>query len=153
MLTGVSVTPPSATLANAGSQSFSATGLDQFGDTMTASVNWTLDAGSIGTLQSATPTSVIYKAPASGTGNATVRATSGTLTATAAVTVSNTIPGVKAEFFDFTTALSAVPNFTGLVANVTRTDTQINYPNVGTAWPGVDSRFVDTFASRGHQFH
>lgn len=56
--------------------------------------------------------------------------------------------GLKAEFFDFTTSLSAIPNFTGLTPDVTRLDNTVNYTNTGGSFPGLDSRFSDTFASR-----
>src|SRR5262245_1307370 len=57
-------------------------------------------------------------------------------------------PGLTAEFFDFTTSLSAIPNFTGLTPDVSRIDSTINYPNTAGLWPGLASQFQDTFAAR-----
>ena len=57
-------------------------------------------------------------------------------------------PGLKAEFFDFTTRLKRLPNLGGRVAEVTRTDALIDYRPTRNPWPGLDGRFADTFASR-----
>ncbi|HVK14751.1 MAG TPA: PA14 domain-containing protein, partial [Gemmataceae bacterium] len=57
-------------------------------------------------------------------------------------------PGLKAEFFDFTSSLSAIPSLSGLSPDVVRTDATVNYPATSAAWPGLDSRFQNTFASR-----
>ena len=57
-------------------------------------------------------------------------------------------PGLKAEFFDFTTRLKKLPNLGGRVADVTRTDALIDYRPTGSPWPGLDGRFANTFASR-----
>jgi uncharacterized membrane protein len=56
--------------------------------------------------------------------------------------------GLNAEFFDFTTSLSTIPNFTGLTPDIVRLDNTVNYANTSDAFPGLDSRFIDTFASR-----
>lgn len=57
-------------------------------------------------------------------------------------------PGLLAEFFDYTTALTAIPNLTGRTPDVIRTDAQIAYASVTTAWAGLPSTMSDTFASR-----
>ncbi len=57
--------------------------------------------------------------------------------------------GLLAEFFDYTTALSALPDLTGRTPDVVRLDSGINYPSVsGVPWPGLPSAMIDTFASR-----
>jgi hypothetical protein len=58
------------------------------------------------------------------------------------------VPGLKAEFFDFTTRLNTMPSLAGRVADVTRTDAVINYPPTRRSWAGLDTRFADTFAVR-----
>ncbi len=57
-------------------------------------------------------------------------------------------PGLLAQFFDYTTALSVIPDLSGRTADVTRTDTQIAYTSVSTAWSGLPTTMADTFASR-----
>jgi autotransporter-associated beta strand protein len=56
--------------------------------------------------------------------------------------------GLRAEFFDSTTNLSVIPNLGVLVPDVVRTDAQIAYASVNTAWAGLPSTMVDTFSSR-----
>jgi glucose/arabinose dehydrogenase len=58
------------------------------------------------------------------------------------------VPGLKAEFFDFTTRLMAMPNLAGRVPDVIRTDAVIDYPPTRKPWAGLDARFTDTFAAR-----
>lgn len=58
------------------------------------------------------------------------------------------VPGLLAEFFDYTTALSLIPDLTARVPEVSRTDAQIAYASVSTAWSGLPGTMVDTFASR-----
>lgn len=57
-------------------------------------------------------------------------------------------PGLRAEFFDFTTRLSGLPSLRGRTADVVRTDAAINFPSTTQAWAGLDSRFADTFVLR-----
>ena len=71
-----------------------------------------------------------------------------TLTATYTPVAASFAPGLKAEFFDFTTSLSVLPNLTALTPTVVRTDAALNYASTSAAWTGLDSRFADTFASR-----
>lgn len=63
-------------------------------------------------------------------------------------TVPPYVPGLLAEFFDYTTGLSVIPDLTGRVPEVSRTDAQIAYVSVSTAWSGLPTAMVDTFASR-----
>jgi glucose/arabinose dehydrogenase len=58
------------------------------------------------------------------------------------------VPGLEAEFFDFTTPLRRTPSLTGRVPNVTRTDASIAYFPSKRPWPGLDARFARTFAVR-----
>ena len=57
-------------------------------------------------------------------------------------------PGLKAEFFDFTTRLKAMPKLAGRVADVTRTDAVIDYLPSRLPWAGLDARFAGPFAVR-----
>jgi len=57
-------------------------------------------------------------------------------------------PGLNAEFFDYTSSISTLPNLSGKTPDVVRTDATINYAATTGAWSGLDSRFIDTFASR-----
>jgi hypothetical protein len=86
VLTGLSVSPSSVTLALGGSQTFTAAGADQFGDVMTltsGNVTWIATKG---TCSSSTGTTITYVAP-SAASSATVTASCGTLSAAATVTV------------------------------------------------------------------
>lgn len=56
--------------------------------------------------------------------------------------------GLRAEFFDFSTSLSAIPNLTGLTPGLSRTDAQVNYPSTNGVWIGLPAGMSDTFASR-----
>ena len=60
----------------------------------------------------------------------------------------NLAPGLKAEFFDFTTRLRAMPDLTARQADLTRTDAVIDYLPTRRAWAGLDARYADTFAMR-----
>ena len=84
-LTSVAVSPASATVANGGTQQFTATARDQFANALAVqpAFTWSIDAGGVGTV-SATG---LYQAPPAGSGTATVRATTGSFSGTAAVTV------------------------------------------------------------------
>jgi hypothetical protein len=57
-------------------------------------------------------------------------------------------PGLKAEFFAFTTRLKAMPNLVGRRADVTRTDAVIDYRPTRRPWAGLDGRFAHTIAAR-----
>jgi glucose/arabinose dehydrogenase len=59
-----------------------------------------------------------------------------------------TSPGLKAEFFDYTTRLGRLPDLTGRVADVTLTDPSIHHPRTRRPWAGLGRRFADTFATR-----
>ncbi len=84
-LTSITVTPGSPLVPNGQTQSFSAAGVDQFADPVSApAVTWSLDNGSVGSFNSST---AVYTAPSTGVGSATVRATSGSVSSMATVTV------------------------------------------------------------------
>jgi streptogramin lyase len=84
VVSSISVTPATASVPDGGWQQFTATGRDQFGQALTSpAVTWSVDAGGLGTVNAGG----LYAAPASGTGSATVRASSGAVSGTAAVTV------------------------------------------------------------------
>ena len=71
-----------------------------------------------------------------------------TSTAIAVTVTPNYTAGLKAEFFDYTSALSTIPDLTGKTADITRVDAQIDYPSTSGTWANLDSRFSDTYASR-----
>lgn len=83
-LTSLSLTPASAAVSPLGVQPFTAVANDQFGDALSSQpdITWSIDSGGVGTIDS----SGNYTAPSSA-GSATVRATSGTLSAAASVSV------------------------------------------------------------------
>ncbi|OAI52842.1 hypothetical protein AYO44_16410 [Planctomycetaceae bacterium SCGC AG-212-F19] len=89
-LTSLVLSPASATVADGATQQFSATGKDQFGNALTTqpAFSWSIDSGGIGSIS----TSGLYTAPASGTGTATVRASSGSVGGTASVSVTAAAP-------------------------------------------------------------
>jgi hypothetical protein len=87
VLTSLSVAPTSATVTVGNTQSFTATGRDQYGAVIAAPVNWTVTGGGI------INGSGVFTASTAG-GPFTVRATStanGSITATAGVTVTDTV--------------------------------------------------------------
>ncbi|HEX3357679.1 MAG TPA: DUF1349 domain-containing protein, partial [Tepidisphaeraceae bacterium] len=83
--TGLSITPSAVVLSNNGTKSFYAAQADQFGMPLQhpSTVVWSIDSGGIGAIDQ----TGLYAAPASGSGNPIVRATVGTLSATAIVVV------------------------------------------------------------------
>jgi hypothetical protein len=92
-LTAITVTPGTANINENATQSFTATGVDQFGIAMASqpTFTWSKSAG-IGSVNSG---SGVYTAPGS-SGTASVTATSGSITGTASVTISNAAPTVAA---------------------------------------------------------
>ena len=85
-LTTLQVSPASATVPDGTTRQFSVSALDQFGDPLATqpTITWSIDGGGIGTINT---TNGLYTAPASGTGSASVRATSDATSASATVTV------------------------------------------------------------------
>jgi hypothetical protein len=84
-LTGISVTPATATVFNSKTLQLKAQTVDQFGLPMAAqpgSFSWSRVSG-IGTISS----TGLYTAPSSGTGSTLIKAASGTLSGTATITV------------------------------------------------------------------
>ena len=138
-LTSVTVSPASATVAAGGTQQFAATARDQFGQPLAGqpAFTWSIDAGGVGTV-SATG---LYQAPAAGSGTATVRATAGSLSGTAAVTVTPVVAGtgngLAAVYFN---------NATSPGTSIVRTDATVNF-NFGSGSPDP---FIaaDTFSAR-----
>jgi Cadherin domain/Fibronectin type III domain len=84
-LTTLALTPAIASIVDGATQPFAASARDQFGNPLASqpTFTWSLDSG-VGSIDS----SGLYTAPASGSGFARVRATSGALRGTASVTVS-----------------------------------------------------------------
>ena len=79
------LSPATATLANKGQEQFTATAFDQSGDPLSPQpqFSWSLAGGGVGQINN----SGDYKGPDSGTGTATVDASSGGVTGTASVTI------------------------------------------------------------------
>jgi hypothetical protein len=84
-LTSIGISPATVTLPDKGQQQFAATGFDQFGNKMASQppFTWSLASGSVGQINN----SGNYTGPNSGTGNATVQATSGSVTGKATVII------------------------------------------------------------------
>ena len=99
-LSSIAVTPAAARVAPGKTEQFTATAYDQYGDPMATqpTFTWSLASG-VGSVNSS---SGLYTAPAA-TGSAGVQATSGGLSGTASVTVTNVPPTVA-------TAAAAAPN-------------------------------------------
>lgn len=88
-LTTITVSPPSVSLQTNGTQSFTATGYDQYGDSIsTGQITWSVDPAGVGSIDS-------FGSYSAGTtaGSATVRATSGSVSGTAQVTVTEPTAG------------------------------------------------------------
>jgi beta-glucanase (GH16 family)/regulation of enolase protein 1 (concanavalin A-like superfamily) len=82
-LTTLAITPTAATVGVDGTQQFTASGTDQYGQIVTASPTWSVTSGG-GTINA----TGLYTAPATvGTGSAVVTAASGTLSAMGTVTI------------------------------------------------------------------
>src|SRR3989338_2720639 len=58
------------------------------------------------------------------------------------------IAGLRAEFFDYTTPLSSIPNLAGKTPDVQRKDSLINYGNNKNTFSGLPANFKDTFVLR-----
>jgi hypothetical protein len=84
-LTSISISPASVILADKGQKQFTATALDQSGQKMATQpkFTWSIASGGVGQINS----NGLYTGPNSGTGTATVRATSGHFTGTASITI------------------------------------------------------------------
>ena len=90
----ITVTPTTATVADGKTQLFVASAFDQFNNPMAATFTWSIDSGGVGTIDS----TGLYAAPAGGPGTATVRVTSGSVSATAAATVTfTTVAGTSGD--------------------------------------------------------
>src|SRR5262249_10820700 len=63
-------------------------------------------------------------------------------------TYARVTPGLTAEFFDFSTPLSQIPDLTGLTADPIRTDAILSYAATTLPWAGLGANFADTFAAR-----
>jgi hypothetical protein len=84
-LASVSVSPPSATVPVGTSQVFTASGADTYGNPVAVTPNWSVGAGTPGTISPATGSSTTFTP--SGPGSGSVVATAGSVTASASVVV------------------------------------------------------------------
>ena len=84
-LTSIVVSPPTSSLTSGQTEMFAATAFDQFNNLLVIApaVTWSVDPGSLGTIDA----SGLYMAPLTPVGSAVVRATSGAISGTAAVRV------------------------------------------------------------------
>ena len=101
-LTAIVVDPASATVADAATQTLTATGNDQFGQALASqpSFAWSVDPGGAGGTINAGGS---YTAPASGSGSDTVRASNGTVSGIASVTVTTATASASFVGTDTTT--------------------------------------------------
>ncbi|KPA16683.1 PA14 domain protein, partial [Candidatus Magnetomorum sp. HK-1] len=60
----------------------------------------------------------------------------------------NFLPGVQSEFFNESKQVNALPDLTDRVPDITRIDSQINYPKTSQAWEGLSSDYKSNFVSR-----
>jgi subtilisin-like proprotein convertase family protein len=89
MPTSIVVSPGSASVADKGTQQFTATERDQFGKALATQPSFTwsfVNANHLGSINASTG---LYTAPSAGTGTDTVKATAGSVSNTATVTVTN----------------------------------------------------------------
>lgn len=95
-LASMTVSPSSASVSEGGTQVFSATGADAYGNTVSVSnASWTVSSGTPGSVSPATGASTTFTASSTSTGSGNVIATIGTIFGSAAVTVTagGTLPG------------------------------------------------------------
>ncbi len=111
-LTAIVVMPGSATVADGATEPFIALAFDQFGNAYQPAFRWSLDAGSVGTVDA----NGLYTAPDAGTGAATVRAALGSVSGTAGITITDQVP---ASFL--VTVTAADPYIAGTPFDVTVT--------------------------------
>ncbi len=155
-LTSMTLSPTSAALEQSGTQQFQANGFDQFGNAISSSpgVTWSVLSG-VGTISSGG----LYTAP-NGGGSATVKGVSGTLSATAAVTITNVPPTVATAaaaspgtVTGTTTVLSVLGADDGGETNLTYTWTTTGIPPAAVAFSlnGTNSAksTTATFAKAG----
>jgi subtilase family serine protease len=93
VLTSITVSPSSVTLADGSTQQFTATAKDQFNQALAnqPSLTWRVTSGP-GSFSATT--AGLYLAPASGSGTATIQATSGNVVGRATVTILSSSPSV-----------------------------------------------------------
>ena len=89
----MSISPASATVPLGGSQTFTASGADAYGNAVPVTPSWSVGPGTPGTVSPATGSSTTFTP--SGAGSGSVVATSGTVTASASVVV--TAPKVRVK--------------------------------------------------------
>jgi DNA/RNA endonuclease G (NUC1) len=85
-LATITVSPSTATIANAATQQFTAAGADALGHPVTATVTWTSNTPAVATIDATTGL-----ATAKSAGDATISATSGTIVGTATLHVTSTV--------------------------------------------------------------
>jgi hypothetical protein len=106
-------------------------------NTGSSSVTWSLLTGSVGSLSSTSTNPTTYVAPATGTGTATLQATSGAATQTLEITV--LASGAGPNVAGLTVGTGPVPYVNGVLTSV-----QICQPGSTTNCQTVDGILVDT---------
>ncbi len=114
-LTGIAVSPASASVATGGTQQFGASAKDQFRAALSPqpAFTWSVVSGGVGSISSAG----LYSAGSSA-GSATVKAASGSVSGTAAVTVNAASPGVT-DLAVYATGSGRVTLYWTALANAT----------------------------------
>jgi hypothetical protein len=152
--TSVGVSPATCTVVQGGSQQFTATTLDQFGQAMAtqpSSFTWTLGAGSVGTLS----TTGLYRATSSGTATVIASYTmSGSSTVT--VTAQVAIPAVPTNLVASAVSKSRVNlSWSESSSNVTGYNVQRS-SNGGKSWVQLaqvtTTSYSDTTVSGGKSY-
>jgi len=140
-LSAITVAPATASVADGLTQSFSATALDQFGTALATQPTFTWSAAGLGTING----SGLYSAPASGTGSATVTATSGSLSGAASVTITADQPPTVV-----TPASATVNPVTGTTTNlnVLGADPDFSSSTLIYAWTSTGPAVV-SFSANG----
>lgn len=146
-LTTIAVAPGTATLSSGGTQQFTATGRDQFGNVLAVqpTFTWSLVSG-IGGVNG----TGLYTAPATGSGSAVVRASSGAVNGTATVTVTAASPGIN---WDTLPGGNLVPTAFRTAFNAVWPAGATAVSASGIAGRSTSTFYVIGFDSLGRQFY
>jgi hypothetical protein len=85
--TSVAIAPATASVFDGAMRSFTATGIDAYGNAVPVTATWALAAGAPGMLAAGSGATTAFTAGATGSGTTTLTATAGSLTATATIVV------------------------------------------------------------------
>jgi regulation of enolase protein 1 (concanavalin A-like superfamily) len=124
--TTVTVTPPSVVLLSGGSQQFSATVADQFGNAYSAPISWTATSGSINS-------SGYYISGA--TSPVTITATSGSISGTASVVVDTHVPTVATPAAASPNPVTSTSTAMSVLGADVEGESNLTYTWTATAYP------------------